>query len=123
MTSSYTYRNITKRNTLVNGAVLSTSQQGPDVSTSSSSSYRIGFFIEDYQYSQGSGTLDAYNGRFFKTPDYPNGIYAYFLTTDSNGSPTYPYIIGLSYNGIVVSSNIGLGAGKSTPTGMVTLYF
>ena len=111
MTSSYTYRNITKRNTLLNGVTLSTYQQGPDVSINSSDIYRIGSFIEDYQYSQGSGTLDMYNGRFCVTPDYPNGTYAYFVTTDITGSPTYPYIIGPSYYG---------NAGNTTTTGFLS---
>ena len=123
MTSSYTYRAITKRDTLPNGNKLSTAQQGPDVVTSATSSYRIGSFIEDYEFTLGSGTLDQYNGRFCKTPDYPNGIYAYFISTDSAGSPAYPFIIGPSYYGKVVTTNIGPNSGKNTPTEPVTTYF
>ena len=44
-----------------------------------------GTFIADYAY-QG-GALDACNGRFGKTPDYPDGTYAYFLT---KGWPVIP---------------------------------
>ncbi len=57
-----------------------------------------GDFIQDFEYSPGSGDLDEYNGRYCKTPDYATGTYAYFLTfedTDFN-VPEYPYIIGPS---------------------------
>lgn len=40
------------------------------------------------------GDLDSRNGRYCKTPDYPNGTYAYFITEDDNGNPAYPYILG-----------------------------
>ena len=41
-----------------------------------------GTFVADYQYVAGSGDLDQCNGRQCVTPDFPNGTYAYFLTTD-----------------------------------------
>ncbi len=41
-----------------------------------------GTFIQDYEYVAGAGDLDECNGRFCKTPEYPDGTYAYFLTTD-----------------------------------------
>ena len=53
-----------------------------------------GAFIDDYEYSTGTGTLDEYNGRYGKTPDYPNGTYAYFIIVDDNDEPVFPYIIG-----------------------------
>jgi hypothetical protein len=39
-----------------------------------------GAFVQDYQYDAGVGDLDACNGRFCKTPEFPEGTYAYFLT-------------------------------------------
>ncbi|MEM7443988.1 MAG: YHYH protein [Pseudomonadota bacterium] len=45
-----------------------------------------GTFNEDFEYVDGLGDLDACNGRFTVTPEYPDGTYAYFLTE------TYPYI-------------------------------
>ena len=54
----------------------------------------VGSFINDFEFVYGLGTLDASNGRFCITPEYPNGTYAYFLTIDSNGNPIYPYIVG-----------------------------
>jgi hypothetical protein len=41
-----------------------------------------GAFINDYEFVDGAGDLDECNGRFAKTPEYPEGIYCYFLTTD-----------------------------------------
>ena len=40
-----------------------------------------GTFFEDYEYAAGTGDLDECNGRFCKTPEFPDGTYAYFLTT------------------------------------------
>jgi YHYH protein/Di-haem cytochrome c peroxidase/Cytochrome c len=39
-----------------------------------------GAFTDDYAYVKGAGTLDECNGRFSKTPDFPDGTYAYFLS-------------------------------------------
>jgi hypothetical protein len=39
-----------------------------------------GTFIQDYEYVEGSGDLDECNGRHGVTPEFPKGIYAYFLT-------------------------------------------
>ena len=45
-----------------------------------------GTFVEDWEYVAGSGDLDECNGRFGVTPEYPDGIYHYYITDD------YPYI-------------------------------
>lgn len=57
-----------------------------------------GAFVQDYQFDTTFGDLDQYNGRYCKTPEYPNGTYAYFLTfsDDELLYPAYPYIIGTS---------------------------
>ena len=56
-----------------------------------------GYFINDYTF-DGSGDLDQHNGRFAITPEYPNGIYAYFstieVTAGNQSVPRYPYIVG-----------------------------
>ena len=39
-----------------------------------------GTFLADYEYVEGSGTLDECQGRVAVTPDFPEGTYAYFLT-------------------------------------------
>jgi hypothetical protein len=69
-----------------------------------------GFFVEDYTYFEVSDEsyLDENNGRFCKTPEFPNGTYAYFATinnssADSSGPfvgykhPVFPYLIGNNF--------------------------
>ena len=55
-----------------------------------------GNFVEDYEYVFGLGALDQYNGRFCKTPEYPDGRYCYFVTIDSteDGNALFPYVLG-----------------------------
>ena len=43
---------------------------------------KMGTYIEDYEYVEGLGDLDQYNGRFCVTPEYPLGVYAYFCALD-----------------------------------------
>ena len=71
------------------------------------SEFPQGFFVEDYQYNR-SGDLDEHNGRFCVTPEYPNGVYAYFATInpiniENSGPfnnyriPVFPYLVGNSF--------------------------
>lgn len=39
-----------------------------------------GTFVQDYEYVKGHGDLDECNGRWGVTPEYPGGIYHYFIT-------------------------------------------
>jgi hypothetical protein len=41
-----------------------------------------GRFVEDYEFVEAIGDLDECNGRQSVTPEYPDGVYAYFLTTE-----------------------------------------
>ena len=84
--------------------------------------YALGKYIEDYEYVQGLGHLDQYNGRVCVTPEYPLGTYAYFVTIDSNQVPVYPYTIGASYNGVVAAGNTGMQSGHNTIPGNAALY-
>ncbi len=63
-----------------------------------------GSFVEDFVFT-GEGDLDVHNGRWCITPEYPNGVYAYFATIDSGSTqssgvffnykePQFPYLIG-----------------------------
>jgi hypothetical protein len=114
MKSSYKLRSITTRTTFANGTT--SSPAGPVVSTS----FPLGTYIEDYEYSAGTGDLDEYNGRTCVTPEYPNGTYAYFISTDDSGNPAFPYIFAASYYGTVANTDIQ-NKGKSTiPTSGVT---
>jgi hypothetical protein len=75
-----------------------------------------GFFVEDYIF-RNSGDLDVHNGRFCKTPDFPNGVYAYFCTINSEETgydssygnyrrPVFPYVIGNTYKSQPLGFNI-----------------
>ena len=56
---------------------------------------KMGTYIEDYEYIEGLGDLDQYNGRFCVTPEYPLGVYAYFTALDgTTGNPKFPYFVG-----------------------------
>ena len=85
-----------------------------DVSGIRPPSYGSGMFIEDYKF-VGKGDLDEFNGRFCKTPEFPNGTYAYFLTVDASAEvagpfagylkPVFPYAIGPKYKGLPQTFN------------------
>ena len=53
--------------------------------------YPLGFFVNDWNYTA-DGDLDEYNGRFCKTPEYPNGVYAYFCTINASNSSEIPFV-------------------------------
>ena len=59
-----------------------------------------GSLIQDWEYAEGLGNMDSHNGRFCVTPEFPNGTYAYFLTTEldseQNLDPVFPYMVGLT---------------------------
>ena len=84
--------------------------------------YPLGCFMEDHEYKAGSGDLDERNGRYCITPDYPNGIYAYFVTIDQNQTPVFPYVIYNSYYGVVTPGNMGPGSGHVTISETVETY-
>jgi len=75
------------------------------------------FFIEDFLWleSTDESFLDKHNGRFCVTPEYPNGVYAYFSTIDIVASgdgifknykqPKFPYLVGDSFYSIPNSFN------------------
>ena len=45
--------------------------------------FESGYFIEDFKFND-SGDLDYHNGRYSKTPEFPNGVYAYFVGVSTN---------------------------------------
>ena len=71
------------------------------------SAFSDGFFAEDYQYTN-NGDLDEYNGRFAKTPEFPNGVYAYYATINSSDTPQFPYFIGNKYRSNTLPENKSL---------------
>ena len=77
--------------------------------------YPLGSFIQDYEFF-GNGDLDEYNGRFCITPEFPNGVYAYFTTIDNCAvetslpfknykKPIFPYFIGNRYKSKPIDYN------------------
>ena len=69
-----------------------------------SSIFPFGYFVDDYVYT-GSGDLDEHNGRFTKTPDFPQGVYAYFATVDNLNNPVFPFFIGDTYRSFAIPEN------------------
>ena len=79
--------------------------------------YPNGFFERDFYFAN-SGDLDENNGRYCVTPEYPNGVYAYFTTIDPSNietdpsspfrrfrKPVYPYVIGSYYKSKPIEFN------------------
>jgi len=76
------------------------------------SDFEAGYFTDDWHY-DGSGTLDEHNGRFCKTNEFPNGVYAYFASVapsqqSTDLEPSFPYFIGKTYRSPYISSNTTL---------------
>ena len=71
--------------------------------------------IDDYEYNpDNGGHLDACNGRFSPTPEFPDGIYHYYSTMpvmgdNPNANNAFPYFINC-YRGISETSNEDGGA-------------
>lgn len=101
MRSGYRLRAIAHRRDWPDGTQLTPEQFGPDATDDNP----LGTFAEDYEYVRGWGDLDEFNGRFAKTPEYPNGTYAYFLTTDEAGRLAFPYLIGPRFYGRVSAAS------------------
>jgi hypothetical protein len=73
-----------------------------------SSLFPFGYFVDDFVYT-GNGDLDEHNGRFTKTPEFPQGVYAYFATVDILNKPVFPFFIGDTYRSFAVPENTLLG--------------
>ena len=69
--------------------------------------FDAGFFVDDYEFTD-SGDLDQYNGRFAKTVEFPEGVYAYYATLDSSNNPQFPYFIGNKYRSNTLPENVSL---------------
>jgi hypothetical protein len=87
------------------------------------SQYPAGTFVEDYEYTA-TGDLDEYNGRFCVTPEYPNGVYAYFSTINPEAletsgpfknyrKPVFPYVIGNAFKSQPIEYNFNPKSNQS----------
>lgn len=88
---------------------VSSNQAGPNVSTT----YPLGRYMEDNAYLGDLGKvqgvdfdLDEYNGRFCVTPEFPEGAYAYFVSIEADGTPTFPYNIGRAFYGSPTGASV-----------------
>lgn len=95
MRSSYRLRNIVERSSWPDGTKLTPGQFGPTVDAANPA----GMFAEDYEFVAGAGDLDRFNGRFSVTPEYPQGTYAYFLSTSDRGELAFPYLLASEFYG------------------------
>ena len=99
--SGYRLRDITARTHHANGNDV---PDGPLVS----STYPLGYFREDYEFVTHTEAdyLDEHNGRFCVTPEYPQGIYAYFATVDADWNSAYPYVVGPTFYGVRTATKV-----------------
>ena len=88
---------------------LTAAEYGPTINLQ----FPLGHYIEDYEYMGDLGLtqgidydLDEHNGRFCTTPDFPNGTYAYFITCEDDGTPTFPYNVGRAYKGTPTGGSV-----------------
>jgi len=66
--------------------------------------YPSEFFVEDYIFTN-NGDLDVHNGRYCVTPEFPDGVYAYFCSIDEQFKPKFPYILGNFYKSLPIKFN------------------
>ena len=81
---------------------ISSNRYGPNVSNQ----YILGHYLEDYTFKEDLGLeqgkdydLDEHNGRFCITPEFSEGVWAYFTTVEDDGTPVFPYNVGRNYYG------------------------
>jgi hypothetical protein len=113
--SSYRLRADQSRTTDPYGDTASTA--GPAVGTQ----YPMGCLLWDWEYVAGLGDLDSANGRWCRTPEYPDGTYAYFMTLDDTLAPAYPYTSAGYYHGVVQAGNVGGGPGTTGGHNTITV--
>ncbi|MCP4847606.1 MAG: YHYH protein [Verrucomicrobiaceae bacterium] len=87
---------------------LASSRYGPGVSNT----YTLGHYLEDYAYMGDLGLthgidfdLDEFNGRFCVTPEFPDGVWAYFTAIETDGTPLFPYNVGRNFYGTPSGGN------------------
>ncbi len=104
--SSFRLRTLTARQSLPDWALplhagvspqLAANQFGPPINAQ----FPLGRYLEDYEFVEGLGDLDVFNGRFAPTAEYPQGIYAYHVTLEEDGTPAFPYILAAQFYGTV----------------------
>jgi hypothetical protein len=101
-----TYQDITAANPTIKRMESSWKLKTSRISDApSTNDYSLGRFTNDYEFEERLGDLDANNGRFCTTPEFPEGTYAYFMTSDDQEAPTFPYSIGEAFYNVPVEEN------------------
>ena len=87
-------------------SLKSTREGGPVQDTGP---YPMGTFVDDYEWIPniltGKTRLDRNNGRFCVTPEFPQGVYAYYITIDEDNNSVFPHIVGTNFYSVPVASN------------------
>ncbi|MEZ5652856.1 MAG: YHYH protein [Burkholderiaceae bacterium] len=78
----------------------------PDDGRPSTAIFAMGHFTQDWEYVPGSGDLDECNGRTGVTPEFPEGIYHYFVTD------TYPFVQRCVKGVVSAAPGTGFGPGR-----------
>ena len=99
---------------------------GPNVSAR----FPLGRYMEDNDYLGDLGQilgvdfdLNEYNARYCVTPEFPEGVWAYFVCIDPAGTPVFPYNIGRAFFGDPVGNNANSVPHRDEPTATVTTVF
>jgi hypothetical protein len=102
-------------------ATWATVGTGPGAATAS-----LGRYAEDYDHLSDTGNpanvtyhLDRYNHRFCKTPEFPSGVDAYFVTINADGTPAFPNMLA----GQCFKAKNGQKVTNGTPPGTASLLF
>ncbi len=92
--------------------------------------FPLGRYIEDNDYLGDLGhtlgedfDLDEYNVRYCVTPEFPEGVWAYFVCIDEAGRPVFPYLVGRSFYGDPVGSNVSGIPHRDESGATVTIHF
>jgi len=100
----YGYDDASNSNSQIRNLTTSYSLSTSDV-VDRPSGFINGFFVDDYKFDN-SGDLDKHNGRYGKTPEFPNGVYAYFVGINTNTQTSvFPHYIGNSYRSKLIEQS------------------
>ena len=100
---------------MISGYEVVNSNIGNEFRPNNISSNDVGLFVNDYEFTNPSDAdLDIFNGRYCITPEFPQGVYAYFATLERlNDNPAFPYIIGNFYKSKPIDFNFDFGSNSN----------
>jgi hypothetical protein len=118
---AYTYPNGIRNVFGINGTTITNSANyGPNTTSTTTLNTGVsptvtplvsGAYLQDFYFNSSAGDLNAFNGRFQVTPEYPNGIFCYIFTS------SYPYLFGPgNYYGVPASTSTSNTVSETTTT-------